>query len=249
MPIQFRCNNCRQLLSVSRKKAGATVNCPSCKASIQVPELEPSPAENEGATLVESPEPQAESRTPSTASEETLFAPAPVVDAIPPIATPPKPSLDDEDEDEEPYVSKQKFERDAIDMTAMVDVTFLLLIFFMVTASFAAQKVMERSAPQPEETEEGASAITATSPEDELPENSVIVEIDANNQITFEGRPIAGLGELRDLLTNAFNSDIEVAVLIQAQYSTRHGTLVAVSDAAMSAGITRIIPQIMEDDD
>jgi len=54
----------------------------------------------------------------------------------------------EEPEEEEPPVSfgkKEKIPEDELDMTPMVDVTFLLLIFFMVTASFTLQK----SIPQP----------------------------------------------------------------------------------------------------
>jgi biopolymer transport protein ExbD len=38
-----------------------------------------------------------------------------------------------------------------MDMTPMVDVTFLLLIFFMVTAAFALQKSLEMPNPEKEE--------------------------------------------------------------------------------------------------
>ena len=52
-------------------------------------------------------------------------------------------------EDEEEFEKDISFEKkdipeDELDMTPMVDVTFLLLIFFMVTASFTLQKSLER---------------------------------------------------------------------------------------------------------
>ena len=56
-----------------------------------------------------------------------------------------------------------------MDMTPMVDVTFLLLIFFMVTAAFSLQKAIEVPAPKdnspstqavPEEQEEDPSEVT-----------------------------------------------------------------------------------------
>ena len=42
-------------------------------------------------------------------------------------------------------------ERDDLDMTPMVDVTFLLLIFFMVTAAFSLQKSLEVPTPDQQE--------------------------------------------------------------------------------------------------
>ncbi len=60
---------------------------------------------------------------------------------------------------------------DDLDMTSMVDVTFLLLVFFMVTASFSIQ----RSIPMPRQFSDEASV----KPSDETPESSsVFVEID-----------------------------------------------------------------------
>ncbi len=50
--------------------------------------------------------------------------------------------LDDQDDDDEILV-RRKRDEDEIDMTPMVDVTFLLLIFFMVTAAFSLQKSIE----------------------------------------------------------------------------------------------------------
>lgn len=47
MPIKFRCQHCRQFLGISRQKAGALTDCPTCGQTIRVPdlngELEPLP--------------------------------------------------------------------------------------------------------------------------------------------------------------------------------------------------------------
>jgi biopolymer transport protein ExbD len=70
---------------------------------------------------------------------------------VPPLA-PPEPAnaaptavvdrFVDEDEDDEVLVRKSR-PGEEMDMTPMVDVTFLLLIFFMVTAAFSLQKSIE----------------------------------------------------------------------------------------------------------
>ena len=57
-------------------------------------------------------------------------------------ATMSKQDLDD-DEDDEPVLPRQRRPEEEMDMTPMVDVTFLLLIFFMVTAAFSLQKSIE----------------------------------------------------------------------------------------------------------
>jgi hypothetical protein len=37
MPIQFRCGSCQQLLCIARRKAGAIVDCPTCRQKTRVP--------------------------------------------------------------------------------------------------------------------------------------------------------------------------------------------------------------------
>ena len=39
MPIKFRCDQCRQLLGISRARAGQLVDCPTCGRTVRVPEL------------------------------------------------------------------------------------------------------------------------------------------------------------------------------------------------------------------
>ena len=65
---------------------------------------------------------------------------------------------------------------DEMDMTPMVDVTFLLLIFFMVTASFALQRSFEIPAPE-EEVKPSTQVRTQQDFEDD-PEY-VIVRVDS----------------------------------------------------------------------
>ena len=48
--------------------------------------------------------------------------------------------IDDDDDDGYVVKPKEPIPEDELDMTPMVDVTFLLLIFFMVTASFTRSK-------------------------------------------------------------------------------------------------------------
>lgn len=40
MPIKFRCQHCRQLLGISRQKAGDVVDCPQCGRTLRVPRLD-----------------------------------------------------------------------------------------------------------------------------------------------------------------------------------------------------------------
>ena len=252
MPIQFRCEHCDQLLSISSRKAGLTTVCPSCLEEVRIPgEPVADQATAEVSRIDRDPSSPADGETfsepsvpagpivTSSSPEEGATAPAKS-----PVATSRRRVDDEEDEDDEDWnpAKKQHTEKDAIDMTAMVDVTFLLLIFFMVTASFAAQKVMETSRPQEEQDEEGSGggAVQAVASIDDLSESSVVVDIDEHDRMTIEGQPIEGMFALREVLSRKLLTEQKTELLIQAHYNALHGTVVSVTDTAMDIGMQRV---------
>lgn len=275
MPIAFRCLKCGQKLSISSRRAGTTVNCPACREAIQVP----ASAEEAAATLAKAPSPPtARAQEPSPVRESAPLKPE-VVEAasvepvqrtesedVPAFRPAPLPSRrrkakaptgpapkglrrarpkDEEDEFEEDHVKGMKPISDAIDMTAMVDVTFLLLIFFMVTASFAAQKVMETSPPEPDS--DSASARTAVV--DDLVGNSIVVEVDSEDQIKIDDVVIHGLPALKEVLSNKRTSEQKNEVLIMADYGASHGVMVSVADCAVDVNMQKIRRSIRKEQD
>jgi phage FluMu protein Com len=87
MPIRFRCEHCRQLLSVGSKKAGTTVSCPKCKSRIVVPDLV-SPVQ--AAATTEITNAGAATTNEAAAFSEPAIAEPP---ATPPVVSAPAPSL------------------------------------------------------------------------------------------------------------------------------------------------------------
>ncbi len=229
MPIQFRCTHCRQTLSITRRKAGREVQCPACGAPITVPMLE---------SLVRPDEPTAGPADDAA----TVFAAA---DDLAPVDESRRADEVDlpahgahvEEEEEGFRIRRRSAEEGGLDMTPMVDVTFQLLIFFMLTASFSVQKSMQSEAPEPDQ--EGAAQ---TISQEELERNSVIVEIDAEDRILVDGDPVPGLDGLVDVLTAKAQAESppKNELLIEADYRASHGTVVGVTDAGMSAQMQRI---------
>ena len=225
--------------------------CPACTEEALVPDPNEATAAYEVVTPPAAKSPAAPSKTPSPAAEAagkpTPTASRPSGSADSPRRAsahkplfdedPPHDDDDEHDDDEEHHTPKPKkrFMDDTVDMTAMVDVTFLLLIFFMVTASFAAQKVFETSPPE-QESEGGGASVSSM---EDLEGNSVVLEIDANDQMEIEGQPIAGLYELRETL-QAKMSEEKNELLIQAQYQATHGMVVSVTDVAMDVGMQKV---------
>jgi len=129
-----------------------------------------------------------------------------------------------------------------MDMTPMVDVTFLLLIFFMVTASFALQKSLEF--PNPEQQEENA-AQNRTVPSIDSRDDYLVVRIDGDNVYHVEGRETYSRQELLSILRDikdaeTGNPGTPLNLLIIAENSTKHETVVSAIDVGNAAGITRI---------
>jgi biopolymer transport protein ExbD/phage FluMu protein Com len=266
MPIQFRCQHCNQKLSITRRKAGSDVKCPTCAKPIRVPTLEEAAAvlaarqAAQDSTRTAGSEPvtkQAENRAVEQDSglgpgEPTAGAATDSRDVTDSAAmsadvvelwkehAPVDPWLaddDEEDAEEEFALHRPAGADDELDMTPMVDVTFLLLIFFMITASFSLQKSMQTEAPEPEE-EGAAQTITVQ----DIEEASVIVAIDAEDNITVDDEPISGLGQLVDVLTAKMfaESPPRNDMLIEADYLATHGMVVAVTDAGIEAGMQSI---------
>ena len=144
--------------------------------------------------------------------------------------------IDDQDEDEEePAVSfgkKEKIPEDELDMTPMVDVTFLLLIFFMVTASFTLQKSM----PQPPASSDEASMNVQ---EEEEAKDYVEVIIDQNNTyyVTSRGeeeREAPSETEMRTLVKDAVDTFGPERMVITVHVDATYARYITACDAGQS---------------
>jgi len=129
-----------------------------------------------------------------------------------------------------------------MDMTPMVDVTFLLLIFFMVTAAFSLQKSLEVPAPDPQEQ----STQSQTLEELEEDDDYVIVEIYADNTIWVNESLAPGEQELLIKLREArepmpgSDSIGASSLMVLANGDCLHKTVVMVLDAGNAVGMERV---------
>lgn len=151
------------------------------------------------------------------------------------------------------FVRKEKPENPEMDMTPMVDVTFLLLIFFMVTAAFTMQKSFEIPTPKTDQP----SSQTKTLDDFEEDPNYVIVRVDEFN--TFYVLSSAWDEErecpreqdlivsLRDASqgTNGTNAN---RLLVMAHGNSDHERVVMAMDAGAVVGMEDVKLVTVEDD-
>ena len=138
---------------------------------------------------------------------------------------------------------------DEMDLTPMVDVTFLLLIFFMITAAFAVQKAI--SVPPM-----GDDSAAASQTLDELEQDAIVVRVDADNiywisapKWTEEQQAISQT-EMRSKMRDAREDGKGPAkLLVQANGSSRHESVVAALDAGSGVGVEEIQLLSYEDGD
>ena len=141
-----------------------------------------------------------------------------------------------------------------MDMTPMVDVTFLLLIFFMITAAFALQKAME---VPPVEDDEAAQTEIVEEEEKDL----IVVRVDEDNiyWITApvfekEEKVVSRQGmrekvrEARDGKGGKYGKGPS-KYLVQANGDATHEYMVAALDAGAAVGMSEIRLMIYEEGD
>ena len=117
-----------------------------------------------------------------------------------------------------------------IDLTSLIDVVFMLLIFFMVTTSFDRIAQINVKLPQ------------ASSDQRETLTESIEVTVDADNQVYIRGQRLINtqLGTIREALRESVRTAEEVPVVISADAKATHQAVVKIMDAARQAGLVRI---------
>ena len=114
----------------------------------------------------------------------------------------------------------------AIDMTPMLDIVFIMLIFFIVTTSFVKESGVTVSRP---------SAQTAA----EDKKGNIMVAIKPNGEVWIDKRAI-DVRSVRANIEKLKSESPESAVVIQADTDARTGLLVKVMDQIRLAGISNI---------
>jgi biopolymer transport protein ExbD len=143
----------------------------------------------------------------------------------------------------------EKVSREAeMDMTPMVDVTFLLLIFFMVTAAFTLQKSIE--VPKPENTDQPSTEQIDEEQEDE----AVTIMIDEDDVYTVitpdDEYECPSVQEMYVRLRDAMSATPKPKrLIVLANGGASHGRVVTALDAGADVGLEDIQLVTVEEDE
>lgn len=135
-----------------------------------------------------------------------------------------------------------------MDMTPMVDVTFLLLIFFMVTAAFTMQRSFEVPTPNSDQ----ASTTTVQDPEED--ENVIVLRIDEFNTFHVlapawdEEQEAPSKQDLLVSLREARQSGSASQLLVKAHGDARYEKVIMAMDAGTAVGMDDVKLMTVEDD-
>jgi biopolymer transport protein ExbD len=124
--------------------------------------------------------------------------------------------------------SKRSYEEDdsEVNLTPMLDVVFIMLIFFIVTASFVKESGIDVTRP---------SAATA----EKMERGNILVAITSNDQIWIDRRQVDPRA-LRANIERLYAENPQGSVVIQADQDSKNGLLVKVMDAARLAGVDNV---------
>jgi len=118
-------------------------------------------------------------------------------------------------------------EENEINLTPMLDVVFIMLIFFIVTASFIKEVGIDVNRPD--------APVTESKPEDA----NILVLINANDEIWIDRRLIDPRA-VRANIERLHAENPDGSVVIQANNKSTNKILVQVMDSARQAGVYNV---------
>ena len=116
-----------------------------------------------------------------------------------------------------------------IDLTPMLDVVFIMLIFFIVTASFVKETTIDVNVPEAQDNPPPPSEDNKT----------ILVTITASDEIWMDDRRVDARA-VRANIARLHAESPEAPVIVKADAKSTAKTFVAVADAAREADVYNV---------
>lgn len=114
-----------------------------------------------------------------------------------------------------------------VDLTPMLDVVFILLIFFIVTAVFLQENTINLEPPPPANDK----------PTEPVP--VILIRVDADNSVYVNGR-VSLVESVRANIERLRAETPNSSVIIQSHPDAKNLTIIRIRDQTASAGIDRV---------
>jgi len=124
-------------------------------------------------------------------------------------------------------LGRKKTRKVQINITSLIDVLFLLLIFFMVSSTFVEKPGMDLELPESE-----SSTLKEV--------KDMVLQIQPDDKMFLNGKDVT-MSNIRTYLEEEYRNNPDAALILKADKAVTHGKVVSIMDLAKQLGITKLI--------
>ena len=124
-------------------------------------------------------------------------------------------------------LNDQKKSRALLNITPLIDVLFILIIFFAVSSTFLEKPGIKLSLPEAQKT-------------DLQKVEKAIIYVSSDEKIQFRDKEIS-LNNLEALLVDAMKQSQDKSLIIDADENVPHGFVVKIMDIARQSGVQKLV--------
>jgi len=124
-------------------------------------------------------------------------------------------------------LSKYHKKKISLNITSLMDIMFILIIFFTVTSTFLEQPGIELKLPEAESSETHVA-------------EQVVVYVDVKGEI-YINKNLITMEALPQTVSDLLSAQTEKMVVLRADEKVTHGTVIRIMDLLRKKGIYKII--------
>ncbi len=124
-------------------------------------------------------------------------------------------------------LNDQKRSRALLNITPLIDVLFILIIFFAVSSTFLEQPGIKLALPEAKKT-------------DLQKVEKAVIYVSSDEKMQFRDKDIS-LNNLQPLLVDAMKQSPDKSLIIDADKEVPHGFVVKIMDIARQSGVQKLV--------
>ncbi len=125
------------------------------------------------------------------------------------------------------FLTPKKSNRSILNITPLIDVLFILIIFFAVSSTFLEQPGIKLALPKAKKT-------------DLAKIEKAVLFIDKDEKLYFRNKEVS-LKDLPALLQDAMDKSLDRSLIINADKTVPHGFVVKIMDIARQNGVAKLV--------